>query len=192
MSSFPAEASRVRDARLASHDRLLALRECVLCFGPYGFRATWHHLIVSANIPRDLDDDPLSLTRAVDELAEARLVWRAQAEDYAARRRREKAAGRRDAARADHWRSWAGLIAYCPDCEKHPTGRLAVVVRRVIAAYEAGVDPLGTCRACGQPVTADAPCRNCGVDPAGPTANRPEIRLRTSYRWRAVWQRTAR
>ncbi|SEF37469.1 hypothetical protein SAMN05421837_11429 [Amycolatopsis pretoriensis] len=192
MSSFPASADRVRDAGLASRDRLLALRECVLCFQPYGFRATWHHLIVSADVPRNLDDDPRSLTRAVDELEEARLVWRAQSEDYEARRRREKAAGRRDASRADNWRTWAGLVAYCPDLEKHPTERLVVVVRRVIAAYESGVDPLKTCRACGTQVTADTPCPDCGVDPAGPTANRPEIRVRTSFRWRAVWRRTAR
>lgn len=132
------------------------------------------------------------LLRAVDELDEARLVWRAQSEDYAARRRREKADGRRDASRADNWRSWAGLIAYCPDVEKHPTERLVIVVRRVIAAYEAGVDPLVTCRACGSSLTADVPCPACGVDPAGPTADRPGIRVRTSYRWRAVWQRTAR
>ncbi|MGK3208444.1 hypothetical protein [Amycolatopsis sp. MEPSY49] len=192
MSSFPASAGRVRDSGRASRDRLLALRECVLCFQPYGFRATWHHLIVGAGVPRNLDDDPRSLVRAVDELEEARLVWRAQSEDYAARRRREKADGRRDASRADHWRSWAGLIAYCPDFEKHPTERLAVVVRRVIAAYESGVDPLVTCRACGSSPTTDAPCPSCGVDPAGPAASRPGIRVRTSYRWRAVWQRTAR
>ncbi|HET9138518.1 hypothetical protein, partial [Actinophytocola sp.] len=49
-----------------------ALRECVLCFGPYGFRATWHHLVVNAGIPRRLEDDPESLVRAVAELAEAR------------------------------------------------------------------------------------------------------------------------
>lgn len=192
MTSFPAAADRVRDAGLASRDRLLALRECVLCFAPYGFRATWHHLIVSASVPRRLDDDPASLERAMDELAEARLVWRARSEDYAARRRREKAAGRRDAARADHWRSWAGLIAYCPDFEKHPTERLVVVVRRVIDAFESGVDPLVTCRACRWPLTADAPCPACGVDPAGPEASRPGIRVRTSFRWRAVWLRTAR
>ncbi|MFJ1761507.1 hypothetical protein ACIOD2_14395 [Amycolatopsis sp. NPDC088138] len=192
MTSFPAAARRVRDPGLASRERVLALRECVLCFAPYGFRATWHHLIVSANAPRRLDEDPRSLRRAVDELEQARLVWRAQSEDYAARRRREKAAGHRIASRADHWRSWAGLIAYCPDFEKHPTGRLAVVVRRVIAAYESGVDPSATCRACGWSLTADAPCPACGVDPAGPSARRPGLGLRTTHRWREVWQRTAR
>jgi hypothetical protein len=190
VTSFPAATRRVRDTGLSSHDRLLALRDSVLCFAPYGFRATWHHLIVSAGVPRRLDDDPGSLRRAVDELEQARLVWRAQCGDYEARRRREKAAGHRVAARADHWRSWAGLIAYCPDFEKHPAERLAVVVRRVIAAYESGVDPLVTCRACGWSPTAELPCPRCGVDPVGPAAQRLGIGVRTAHRWREVWQRT--
>jgi hypothetical protein len=191
MSSFPASARRVRDPRLASRDRLLALRESVLCFAPYGFRATWHHLIVSASVPRRLDDDPSALPRAVDELEQARLIWRAQSEAYAARRLREKAAGQRIPRRGDHWRGWAGLIAYCPDFEKHPAERLAVVVRRVIDAFEAGADPLAACRACGRPPAADAPCPGCGVDPVGPFARRPGLSVRTAHRWREVWLRTA-
>jgi hypothetical protein len=167
---------------------LLALRECVLGFPPYGFRATWHHLIVSARL---LDDGPLSMGRAVDELEQARLLWRARSEDHAVRRRREKAAGRRTPPRTDQWPNWAGLIAYCPDFEKHPTERLTVVVQRVITAYESGVDQSATCRACGRSLTADTPCPSCGVDPR-PSANRTEFRtLIAHHRWREVWQRSA-
>jgi hypothetical protein len=191
VTGFPTAARRVRDIELASRERLLALRECVLRFPPYGFRATWHHLIVSASVPRRLDDDPLSLRHAVDELEQARLVWRAQSEHYAARRRREKAAGHRTPRRADQWPNWAGLIAYCPDFEKHPTERMAVVVQRVIAAYESGVDQLTTCRACGRSLTADTPCPRCGVDPS-PTSRRTEFHTRIAHhRWREVWQRSA-
>ncbi|MEU4218416.1 hypothetical protein [Actinoplanes sp. NPDC026623] len=57
MTSFPAQAQRVRDRGLPLRDRLLALRECVVHFGPYGFRATWHHLMVGAGVPRRLEDD---------------------------------------------------------------------------------------------------------------------------------------
>ncbi|SFI66332.1 hypothetical protein [Amycolatopsis regifaucium] len=189
MTSFPAAARRVRDTDLTPRDRLLSLRECVLCFAPYGFRATWHHLIVGADGPEGVDEGPLPLPRMVDELEEARFVWRAQVEDYVARRRREKAAGHRTPPRANRWRSWSGMLAYCPDFEKHPTDRLAVVVRRVIAAYDSGADPLVTCRACGQPLSADFPCLVCGVDPR-PTANRPEFRtLLAHHRWRELWLR---
>ncbi|WP_410606793.1 hypothetical protein [Amycolatopsis sp. lyj-109] len=191
MTSFPAAARRVHDTRLASEDRLLALRDCVLCFAPYGFRATWHHLIVNARVPRRLDDDPSSLLRAVDEVEQARLVWQVMSEDYVTRRRREKAAGHRIPRPCDNWRSWAGLIAYCPDFEMHPTERLAVVVQRVIDAFDSGVDPQTRCCACGRLLDADAPCPDCGVDPAGPSAHRPGISVRTAYRWREVWHRTA-
>jgi hypothetical protein len=190
VTGFLTSARRVRDTDLAARGRVLALRECVLRFPPYGFRATWHHLILSANVPTRIDDDPLSLRRAVDELEQARLVWQAHSADHLARRRLEKAAGRRTPSRADHWFHRAGLIAYCPDFRKHPTERLAVVVRRVIAAYEAGVDQWTTCRACGRSLTADYPCPGCGVDPS-PAARRPEFRtLVDHHRWREVWQRS--
>lgn len=190
MTSFPAAARRVRDTDLAPRDRLLSLREGVLCFAPYGFRATWHHLVISADGSGEVDEGPLPLLRMVDELEEARFVWRAQAEDYIARRRREKAAGHRTPPRADQWRSRSGGIAYCPHFEKHPADRLAVVVRRVIAAYDSGVDPVVTCRACGQSLAADFPCPVCGVDPR-PDARRPEFRtLPVHHRWRELWLRS--
>lgn len=172
-------------------DRLLSLRECVLRFAPYGFRATWHHLIVGAGVPRRLDEDPVALLRAVDEVEQARLVWLAHDEDYAARRRREKAAGRRVPSRADRWRCGDALIAYCPDFEQHPTGRLAVVVRRVIAAIESDTDLSATCRACGRELAENTPCHGCGVDPFGSFGFRVGMHARTAHRWREIWQQTA-
>ncbi|XVU20718.1 hypothetical protein ACQPZJ_25960 [Actinoplanes sp. CA-054009] len=110
MSSFPAQAARVRDRSLPPHRRMLALRECVLHFAPYGFRATWHHLLVSARVPVWLDDDPDALVRAVDELEEARNLWRASA-------------GRVPP------RSWP---AEAPSPEAHSTERLIEVVAHLI------------------------------------------------------------
>ena len=185
VTSFPAAARRVRDSELESRDRLLALRECALRFGPYGFRATWHHLMVSAGVPRDLDADPESLVRAVDELEQARLVWMARTEEHAARRRREKAAGNRAPRSADGWLRQPRPIAYCPDFQKHPTEPLVVVLRRVIAACEAGTE--GVCRACGRALTEDAPCPGCGVSLG---QHRPPAN--THFRWRQIWLRASR
>ncbi|MEU4576845.1 hypothetical protein [Nonomuraea sp. NPDC023979] len=41
----------------------------------YGFRATWHHLVLAARIPKEVERDPAALARAVDELAAARSLW---------------------------------------------------------------------------------------------------------------------
>ena len=191
MTSFPAVARRVRDVDLAWRDRLLSLRECVLRFAPYGFRATWHHLLTNADASGRLEDDPLSLLRAMDELEQARLIWLANSEDYATRRRREKAAGQRVPRRADGWHSHAWLIAYCPDFENHPTERLAVVVQRVIAAHESGTDPSVTCRACQRPLSEDIPCPDCGVDPRDLSALRPATYPDTAHRWRELWKRNS-
>lgn len=105
MSSFPAQAARVRDTGLPVRGRLLALRECVLRFPPYGFRATWHHLVVSAGLSAWLEseENPESLVRAVDELAEARRLWLAETQAFEARRRRAKATGRRQPRRDERW-----------------------------------------------------------------------------------------
>ena len=140
MSSFPAQAARVRDPGLPLPRRLLALRECVLRFAPYGFRATWHHLVVSAGLPVYLEVDPDSLIRAVDELEQARALWRAETNAFAARRRREKAEGRRQPRRHEGWHARPGLLAVCPDPEAHPRGPLATEVERLITARRAGAD----------------------------------------------------
>ncbi|XVV17351.1 hypothetical protein ACQP2X_24130 [Actinoplanes sp. CA-131856] len=133
MSSFPAQAARVRDESLPLHRRMLALRECVLRFAPYGFRATWHHLLVSAGVPVWLEHDPDSLRRAVDELEEARDLWLAETRAFAARRRAEKAAGRRVPDTADAWRTTWMTVSPAP--EAHSTERLIDVIARLRATH---------------------------------------------------------
>ncbi|MEU2364779.1 hypothetical protein ACFCY8_32225 [Streptomyces noursei] len=95
MTSFLAQRAHVHDARLPLGRRHSALRTCITLLAPYGLRATYHHLTLSAAIPRQLEADPDALVRAVDELHQARVLWRVRAEEYAAHRRAEKRAGRR-------------------------------------------------------------------------------------------------
>ncbi|GAA2480081.1 hypothetical protein [Winogradskya humida] len=183
MTSFPSQARRVRDRELPPVRRLHALRECALHFAPYGFRATWHHLVVSARIPRRLEDDPVSLERAVDELSEGRDVMLAVRLAYEQERRLEKASGRRVP------RSWnppdGYAIAYCPDPERHPTASLATVVRRILGAG-AGSD--GRCVACGTVNSRPGwACAVCGVQPGGPRTCHagPDA----DARWARIWRR---
>lgn len=189
VTSFPAQARRVGDHGLPLQRRLFALRECVLHCAPYGFRATWHHLVSGVPIPRRLEDDPAALIRAVDELAEVRAVVLVRAATYAERRRREKAAGLRVPLTAAPWNSWGwSAIAYCPDPERHPTGRLAAVVRRVLDAHTAGVDANTRCLACGTDRhRAGRDCPICGVHPHGPRArwNAPN----SHEQWARIWRR---
>ncbi|MFD0597736.1 hypothetical protein ACFQZ4_40110 [Catellatospora coxensis] len=192
MTSFPAAARRVRTADLDLLRRMHMLRECVLRFAPYGFRATWHHLLVSADMPRRLPDDPNSLVRAVDELSEARALWTAEQSAYSARRLAEKAAGRRTVRKADTWHTWSQVrLAHCPDPERHPTDRLPVVVARLIAAYRSGEDWSQTCPLCGSRFEQRL-CRRCGIEPCGPPTfpvRRSEVEA--SYGWREIWRRTS-
>lgn len=189
VTSFPAQANRVRDSTLPPQRRLYALRECTLHCAPYGFRATWHHLVVSARIPRRLADDPDALVRAADELQRARDVVMPQVQEYAERRRREKAVGMRAPQAPPPWNSWGWCgIAYCPDPEHHPAGPLATVVQGVLNRYTAGITVDTHCLACGierrRPGRA---CPTCGVHPDGPAA-----RWRvpsTEERWRRIWRR---
>jgi hypothetical protein len=191
VTSFLAVARQVRDLDLPWRNRLLSLRESVLRFAPYGFRATWHHLATSVSATGRFAEDPPSLLRAVDELEQARLLWLTKHEDYAARRRAEKAAGQRVPRRADRWHGNNWLIAYCPDFEHHPTERLAVVVRQVSAAHESGLDPLATCRACRRPLSEDLPCPGCGVDPRDLSPLRAPSHADTAHRWRELWLRNS-
>jgi hypothetical protein len=191
VSSFPAQARRVRDRTLAPARRLRALRECALHFAPYGFRATWHHLVVSARIPADLDDDPEALVRAVDELESARRLLMPHVEAYAAERRRAKAAGRRVPGDADPWNSWGWCrLAYCPDPEVHPAEPLPVVVRRLLDARTGGGADPDRCAVCGTPRRPSRACPTCGVHPGGPAARAdPVVRASLPERWRRIWQR---
>jgi hypothetical protein len=189
VTSFPAQARRVRDTDLSLHRRLLALRECTLHFAPYGFRATWHHLILNAGIPQRLEQHPGSLLQAIDELDEARQLWQAQWRAFAQRRRAQKATGRRTPPTSEDWLSSRGRLAFCPDPAAHPTERLAVVLDRMITAHTSGPLPTTTCPACGH-WRQIPPCTRCGVDPRGPTRARALTGPEADSQWRQIWQRT--
>lgn len=103
MSSFLTHRRLVLDRSLPARRRHAALRTCLTLYAPYGFRSTYHHLTVSAGIPRNLDADPDSLERAVNELHEARLLRLAEDARYAELRRREKHAGQRSPRRPGTW-----------------------------------------------------------------------------------------
>ncbi|WP_239077911.1 hypothetical protein [Streptomyces sp. SID9124] len=149
MTSFLTHRAHVRDAGLPVHRRHSALRTCLTLFAPYGFRATYHHL--SAAIPRRLEADPDALVRAVEELHEARVLWLARVEEYAAQRRVEKRAGRRAVANPPPWwlRSWSESPnrSWYEDLFRHPSLRLPEYVRRQNALLD-GADLPG-CPACG-------------------------------------------
>lgn len=198
MSSFPAQAARVRDAELAVRRRLLALRECVLHFAPYGFRATWHHLVVNAGLPVWLEEEPDSLLRAVDELEEARRLWLAETQAFKSRRQQEKSAGRRQPRRNEGWHTWLAWLAFCPDPEVHPRERLATVVHRLIVAYRSEAAPADVCPACEAP-RPSLPCSSCGVYswspsvfPWNPAGVRPPDAPGTGLPWQLIWHRAVR
>ncbi|MFG3120249.1 hypothetical protein ACGF4C_38570 [Streptomyces sp. NPDC048197] len=177
MAGFRALAEQVRNPRLVAAQRRTALRKCLERFAPYGHRATWHHLCTRAGIAtQDRDPDPERLVAALTELEEARSLWLAYEEEFAARRRKEKHDGIRQVGALDDWhrRTWGGCdIVPCESPHRHPAVRLAVVLHRMITAMEAG-RPRPDCPVCGStrfawlPETADAPapgpaCRQCGV-----------------------------
>jgi hypothetical protein len=173
MTSFHTHRARVHDARLPLHRRHSALRTCLTCFAPYGLRATYHHLTLSARIPRHLEADPKSLVRAVDELHEARELWLARAEQYAAQRRAEKRAGRRQPPEPVWWsRSWweSPYDAWLCAPHVHPRLRLPDYVRRQNALLDGAELP--GCPACGDtgPVVSRSTghgwaelCRTCSL-----------------------------
>jgi hypothetical protein len=190
VSSFPAQIRKAGDSSLPPIKRLHGLRESTLHFSPYGFRATWHHLVVSAAIPQCLDDDPDSLSRAATELAHARELWHTAARSFAARRRTQKSHGRRTPMTSEWWFSSNGRLAYCPDPEVHPCEPLPVVVVHLIAAYRAGADEDADCLVCGRARPAAGPCADCGVDAAGPGTRFPrEVEVQRAQRWWLIWQR---
>ncbi|GAU66270.1 hypothetical protein SSP35_02_06420 [Streptomyces sp. NBRC 110611] len=184
MAGFRALAEQVRDPRRVTPRRRTALRKCLERFAPYGHRATWHHLCTRAGIAaQDRDPDPERLIAALDELQEARTLWLAYEEEFAARRRAEKQHGIRQPGALDDWhrRTWGGCdIVPCASPYRYPAARLAVVLHRMIAAMEAG-RPRHDCPVCGgtrftwpagttghpyprghDPVPGPA-CRQCGV-----------------------------
>ncbi|GIH14948.1 hypothetical protein [Rugosimonospora africana] len=191
MTSFPAQARRVRDSTLTPAWRLSALRECTLHFAPYGFRATWHHLVVNARIPRRLDADPQALIRAVDELDTARQLMMRHVTAYAAQRQQEKATGRRVPAETLRWYSWGfSGLAYCPNPELHPHEPLVVVVQRLIDAHRSGAADPDRCLVCGTERRPSRACPTCGVHPGGPAARADSgQRARQAEQWQRIWSR---
>ncbi len=173
MAGFRALAEQVRNPRLVAAQRRTALRKCLERFAPYGHRATWHHLCSRVGIaPQDRDPDPERLVVALAELEEARTLWLAYEEEFAARRRREKHDGIRQPSAIDDWhrRTWGGCdIVPCESPQRHPAARLAVVLRNMIAAMESG-RPRRDCPVCGGTRFAWLP------DPAGPPASGPACR----------------
>ncbi|MFF7989556.1 hypothetical protein ACFZDG_07155 [Kitasatospora xanthocidica] len=151
MTSFHTHRARVHDTSLPPYRRHSALRTCLTLFAPYGLRATYHHLTVSARMPRHLETDPDSLVRAVDELHEARELWRARAEEYAADRRAQKRAGRRQPSVTPWWDRyrWGSLdAAWHHDPFLHPPLSLPDYVRRQNALLDGAELP--GCPACGE------------------------------------------
>ena len=150
MTSFLTHRAHVHDACLPLHRRHSALRTCLTLFAPYGFRATYHHLTLSAAIPRRQEADPDAPVRAVEELHEARVLWLARAQEYAAQRRSEKRTGRRTVANPRPWwlRSrWDGPDrVWHQNPFRHPSLRLSEYVRRQNAILD-GAEPPG-CPAC--------------------------------------------
>ncbi|MGV4982484.1 hypothetical protein ACVB8X_04675 [Streptomyces sp. NRAIS4] len=98
---FGTYARRVRDERLPLPRRYTALRCAVGQYCPLGFNATWAYLAAMACPSPDLCRDPAAMIRALDTLEAGRAVRLAQVRAFAARRRVEKAAGRRTPRSAD-------------------------------------------------------------------------------------------
>ncbi|MCM1945918.1 hypothetical protein NC315_11105 [Streptomyces sp. G2] len=201
MAAFLTHRARVHDVRLPLHRRHSALRTCLTVFAPYGLRATYHHLTLSAAIPRRLEADPDALGRAVEELQEARVLWLARAEEYAVRRRAEKRAGRRAVSNPRPWwmRSWVESPerAWFDDPSRHPSLRLPAYVRRRNALLD-GADLPG-CPACGderQHVLSSTGhgwvelCRGCAwVLTPCPCGGRHRLVPDTPFTWQGIWQR---
>ncbi|MGW4689641.1 hypothetical protein ACWEPM_32780 [Streptomyces sp. NPDC004244] len=127
MTSFATHRRRVHDVSRPPHRRLSALRTCLTEFAPYGFRATYHHLTLSAGIPARLEDDPGALVWAVEELHAARELWRAEYAARQVRRTVQKASGVRVPNPPEPARR-----LWCPDPEFHPDEPLHVVMPRIL------------------------------------------------------------
>ncbi|MER7672563.1 hypothetical protein ABTY61_29475 [Kitasatospora sp. NPDC096128] len=150
MTSFLTHRALVHDATVPLFRRHRALRTCLTLFAPYGFHATYHHLTVRARIPRLLLADPESLGRAVEELHEARTLWLARAEEYAAQRKVQKRSSRRPAPPVWWNLSWRGSahLRGGHDPFLHPALSLPDYVRRQNALMDGAELP--GCPACGE------------------------------------------
>ncbi|GHF80397.1 hypothetical protein [Streptomyces thermodiastaticus] len=151
MAGFRSLARQVRDPRCDLALRRYSLRKCLERFAPYGHRATWDHLCTHWGFgPEDRSADPARLVAALEELEEARAVWLDYEQQFARRRRQEKHDGLRRPGSRDDWHrmTWGGFgVLWCDDPRVHPSGPLAEVLRRLIAALER--PPGATCPVCG-------------------------------------------
>lgn len=139
--------------------------------------------------------------RAVEELHEARVLWLARAEEYAAQRRAEKRAGRRAVVNPRPWwlRSWweGPNRAWYEDPFRHPSLRLPEYVRRQNAILD-GADFPG-CPACGdeRPLVSNSTghgwvelCGGCAwVLAPCPCGQRHRFVPETPFNWKGIWQR---
>ncbi|GAA1989096.1 hypothetical protein [Kitasatospora viridis] len=201
MTSFLTHRARVHDARLPAYRRHSALRTCLTAFAPYGLRATYHHLTLSARIPQRLDADPDALVRAVEELHEARELWLVETREFAARRRAEKWAGRRAVPSPRPWwlRSWweGPDRAWYEDPLHHPWLRLPDYVRRQ-QALDAGAELPG-CPACGDEGPSQSTstghgwverCGRCRFVTAPCSCGQwHPLAQESPYRWPDIWRR---
>ncbi|WP_073732684.1 hypothetical protein [Streptomyces sp. CB02488] len=205
MASFETHRRRVHDTGRTVRARHSALRTCLVAFAPYGFRATYHHLCRSARIPRDLEKDPASLIRAVEELDAARRHWLADEAVFVARRRQEKAAGVRrpqsDGSWRDAGRASSGMPAYCPNPEFHPDEPLPAVVKRVLGSVVLPTAASSWCLVCGRAGATTRwrsecyvhrLCARCGVSlSAERTAANSNVCRARAERWSEIWRREA-
>ncbi|MFB7241014.1 hypothetical protein ACFCYX_00920 [Streptomyces populi] len=198
MASFLTHHHIVLDSTLPVRRRHAALRTCLTLYAPYGFRATYHHLTVSARIPRDLSADPESLTRAATELHEARLLRLAEDARYTERRRREKQAGRRVPRRPGTWWHLHGRhTCFQTDPLCHPALPLPAFVRRQILLAHS--EPVPGCAHCGNeqpPVSRSTGhgfidlCRGCGAVRRSCACGRSHcLRPRENTLWPRLWRR---
>uniref|UniRef100_A0AAU2JJ93 Uncharacterized protein n=1 Tax=Streptomyces sp. NBC_00049 TaxID=2903617 RepID=A0AAU2JJ93_9ACTN len=204
MTSFATHRLRVHDTASPPHRRLSALRTCLTEFAPYGLRATYHHLCLGAGIPRDLDEDPESLVRAVEELHEARQVWLDALATWQVGRRAQKRAGVRRPVPPQP----SGRL-YWPDAEFHPEGRLADVMPGVMRGrldFDGHQGRDGSCPVCeADPGTVECDrdgygihtlCAGCGLGlgrrPAEPAdvQQRVEVRCASHRPWHLIWSRS--
>lgn len=192
MTSFATHRHRVHDTARTPRQRFAALRTCITEFAPYGFRATYHHLCRSAGIPRELEQDPEALVRAVEELHEARQVWLAEFLPWQERRRAQKAAGVRAPRPPEPRRR-----LHCPDPESHPG--LPLPAAAALIARAAGPWPPQVCPVCaGDRGTVrwhtghhvERLCAACGVGLDSRSAGRDDAVLAArAERWKLVWRR---
>ncbi|WP_438315993.1 hypothetical protein ACSHWO_27960 [Streptomyces sp. HUAS TT3] len=193
MTSFATHRRRVHNVSRPPRRRLSALWTCLTEFAPYGFRATYHHLTVSAGIPARLEDDPGALVWAVEELHAARELWRAEYAAWQVRRTVQKASGVRVPNPPEPARR-----LWCPDPEFHPDEPLHVVMARILRTASGapeGCPVCGTDR--GTRVLRDGHhrhrlCAGCGVSlGATPTARDGAVLAARAEHWRLVWRRSA-